>query len=221
MSFFKDIKEIPKDIEFLIGKRVVILGAKGAGKTSFLRMLQKNKFDPINDLDTPRLLPYEGFFYKTEYGSFDGRNKGKLIRIWKGNDSPGESGEYQQQWSKSLEQLRKKCLVFFVIDAYGYVNDEKVNYFDSSPRSNSIRETTNSYLDAVIRLNTKNNPICLVFSHIDQFGYGISENKIDRQIRDLMSEKHLQIEDYKSFCVDLTNKVVTLRHFENYIYKIY
>lgn len=207
------LRDVPKDIKLLFGKRVVILGAKGSGKTSFLRMLQKKEFTP-EDPNTPWPVPFDCFVYSSEY-----EKRKRFFTIWRGEDTPGESGGHLQWW-RNIQQLKKKCVVFFIVDSFGYLNDEVLCYYTEEPRSEKIRKLTNAYLDLVLK-NANGNPICLVFSHLNRFESVDSTNKIDLSIREIMSKNNVRVEECKSFCADLTDVEKTLRPFENYLFKQY
>lgn len=130
----------------LPGKKIAILGMKGAGKTRLLNFLQQKPYVEYGTMEDA----YSEFIYTKQDGS--------QIKIHKGIDIGGEERHIPEYYKKWLEESDRS--IIFVFDLYQYNNDEQ------------YRDNTNARFDYINRYfkGEKDKDICVLSSHIDLFG---------------------------------------------------
>lgn len=116
-----------KKIKKLDGTSIGLLGMRGAGKTSFLKILQGEKLSETYEA-TPPSSPFKKFTYKL--------NNGKEVLIAEGEDLSG--GEYVIK-AKYPKHIKEDDIVFFFFKANEYLQDRE------------IRKMTNARLDFIYR----------------------------------------------------------------------
>jgi len=163
------------------GKRLAVLGMKGAGKTRFYRFLQKR---PYIEEETA-IDDYEEFEYKT--------NDGKTIIIEKGKDIGGSEDYVRPLY----ENIIKDCdILVFCFDLKRYLSDS------------TYEKQVNVRFEFVCRkfkeLKRSKGNFVKIASHIDEIK---DSNNAIKQFHSLLQKKSYYKEFiYNFFPVDTTNR---------------
>lgn len=138
-------------LKALKGKRIVVLGMRGAGKTAFYRYLQGKPANPQytesgND-------PYESFTYT--------KKSGEEIKICEGTDIGG-GNDFKPYYKEMVE---KSDSIIFIVDLAEYSKDEEV------------RREVRSRLEGILHFATEEKELLLLLSHSDQCGMKLESCK--------------------------------------------
>lgn len=179
-----------KPLSGLHGKRIAVLGMKGAGKTRFYKFLQQEEYT-------------EGQTYEEKYPQFTyTKTDGTKILISEGTDIGGGE-EFIPTWYEKL--LGKSDSIIFVLDLYQYNTDVK------------YQKQTNARLEFIKNHMDKDKDILTLLTHIDQFGKRYKEavnNFIDK-----LKEKDYADIVLKNYAPVNMTESDQLRKIENKIFK--
>ena len=142
----------------LHGKKIAVLGMKGAGKTRFYKFLQQVEY-------------VEGQTYEGKYPQFTyTKADGTTILISEGTDIGGGE-EFIPTWYEKL--LEESDSIVFVFDLFQYDKDKK------------YQSQTNARLEFIKNHMATDKDILTLLTHIDQFGkkYKEAVNKFADNIK--------------------------------------
>ena len=143
MLFYKwQEKKFIRKLTGLQGRKIAVLGMKGAGKTRFYKYLQQEDY-------------VEGQTYEEKYPQFTyTKADGTKILIREGTDIGGGE-EFIPLWYEKL--LDESDSIVFVFDLFQYHNDTK------------YKIQTNARLEFIKHHMNKEKDILTLLTHIDQF----------------------------------------------------
>lgn len=185
-KFIKDLTELP-------GKKIAILGMKGAGKTRLLNFLQQKPYDRHHTTEEG----YSEFTYTKQDGT--------EIKISEGTDIGGSETYIPQYYKMWLEETDRS--IIFVFDLYQYNNNEQ------------YKKETNARFDYINRyFNDENGKgICVLLSHIDQFGKD-AEKAVNKFKEDIEKKEYANLILRNYSPVNMTDDKM-LREIEDQILK--